>query len=101
MCSPIGKKMGPLSKSKTDLPSVRYGLQKTEVKGMKGTLLWWDDSYGFKTVTDFTLGGEVKSATLEIEIGPSVGEIWRYKKLKLKGRKGRFSGGMIPMASKL
>ena len=73
-------------------------LQKTEVKGTKGTLLRWDDSYGFQTVTDFTLGGQVKSSTFEIEIGPSVGEIWCYKKLRLKGR---FSGGMIPMASKL
>ena len=76
-------------------------LQKTEDKGTKGTLLRWDNSYGLKTVTDFTLGGEVKSATFEIEIAPSVGEIWRYKILRLKGRKGHFSGGMIPMASKL
>ena len=59
--------------TESDLPTVRYG---TEGKGTKGTYYQWDDSYGFLTVTDFTYGGEVKSATIGFGIGPSNGEIW-------------------------
>ena len=61
----------PPTESELELPTVRYG---TEGKGTKGTYYQWDDSYGFLTVTDFTYGGEVKSATNGI--GPSNGEIW-------------------------
>ena len=64
--------MPPLD-SESDHPRVRYG---TEGKGTKGTYSQWDDSYGFLSVTDFTYGREVKSATNGIGIGTSNGEIW-------------------------
>ena len=63
----------PPTESESDLPTVRYG---TEGKGTKGTYYQWDDSYGFLTVTDFTYGREVKSATIRFGIRPSNSEIW-------------------------
>ena len=63
----------PPTESESDLPTGRYG---TEGKGTKGTYYQWDDSYGFLTVTDFTYGREVKSATIGFGIGPSNSEIW-------------------------
>ena len=64
----------PPSESEWALPIVRYG---TEGKGTKGTYSQWDDSYGFLSVTDFTYGREVKSATIGFGIGPSNSEIWQ------------------------
>ena len=64
----------PPSESESNLPTVRYS---TEGKGTKGTNFPWDDSYGFLSVTEFTYGREVKSATIGIGIGPSNREIWQ------------------------